>query len=489
MGGNQTFSTEGANFTATSTGGCADYADNVATPVTVGPIKIDLTKPTISAAATTQANANDWYKSDVTVHFTCADNLSGTFSCPADQTLSGEGTALSSTAQTVTDRALNGSDPSNVVTVKIDKTAPSVLLTGVTEGATYPFGSVPTAACSTTDALSGVATQATLNTTGGNGDGSGNLTATCSGATDLAGNGATPVSVHYTVGAPPPTATPTATPTNTATDTPTATPTATPTDTATNTPVPPTATSTNTPTDTATNTPVPPTATPTATSTDTATNTPVPPTVTPTDTPTVKPTVPVTNLYATVQQVRNSLAALLPSGDRKIDQALQKAITKVDQGLSPDFWQLPEGNRLSNQGEKAFHRLRDAIRELRKLSAPPTAITGTIDTLTWVGHTLAEQAIAAATATGGNAKQLTKANKELTKAQQDLAKQRPDLAFSHYEEAWEAAQAALGVVLATSEPDEDPSADDADHVHDGIADADDTDVTVVQRLFLPLIAR
>ena len=190
-----------------------------------------------------------------------------------------------------------------------------------------------------------------------------------------------------------------------------------------------------------------------------------------------------------MQQVRTTLAVLLPSGDNKTDQALQKAIAKLDQGLSPDFWQLPEGNHLSNQGEKAFHRLRDAIKELRTLKAPPSTVTAAIDTVTWVGRTLAEQAIAEATAAGGNAKQLTKANKELTKAQQDLAKQRPDLAFSHYEEAWQAAQAALGVVLAASEPEEELNADDAEHVHEEIADTDDTDETVVQRLFLPLIVR
>ena len=77
-----------------------------------------------------------------------------------------------------------------------------MLLTGVSEGATYNFGSVPTASCSTTDALSGVATQATLSLSGGNGDGSGNFTATCSGASDLAGNSAAPVSVTYTVNPP-----------------------------------------------------------------------------------------------------------------------------------------------------------------------------------------------------------------------------------------------------------------------------------------------
>ena len=48
---------------------------------------------------------------------------------------------------------------------------------------------------------------------------------------------------------------------------------------------------------------------------------------------------------------------------------------------------------------------------------------------------------------------------QMTKAQQDLANQRPDLVFAHYEEAWQAAQAALGVVLAASEPAEDVIAD------------------------------
>ena len=194
-----------------------------------------------------------------------------------------------------------------------------------------------------------------------------------------------------------------------------------------------------------------------------------------------------------MQQVRNNLAALLPSGDRKIDQALQKAIAKLDQGFNPAFWQLPAGNQLSSQGKKAFQRLGDAIKELRSIKSPPPAVTVAIDTVTSVGRTLAEQAIAAATAAGGNAKQLAKANKEMTKAQQDLATQRPDLAFSHYEDAWQAAQAALGVVLAASEPEvptvvDDPA--DADHVHADLADDSNADETaVVQQLFLPLIAR
>ncbi|MFN8491593.1 MAG: PxKF domain-containing protein [Caldilineaceae bacterium] len=194
----QTVSGEGTNQSVTGT--CTDNAGNNATNTQSG-INIDKTAPTLSAAATTQPNANGWYNSNVTVQFTCADALSGlaTNACPADQVLSSEGAAVASTAQTVTDLAGNTSVSSNVVTVKLDKAAPVVTVTGVSNGATYPLGSVPAAGCSTSDALSGVATQATLNVTGGNPDGTGSFTATCSGASDNAGNSATPVSVTYTV--------------------------------------------------------------------------------------------------------------------------------------------------------------------------------------------------------------------------------------------------------------------------------------------------
>jgi polyvinyl alcohol dehydrogenase (cytochrome) len=83
--------------------------------------RIDATPPTIVAAPTAPPNANGWYSGAVTVHFTCSDAGSGipAGACPADQTLVGVGSAISSTAQTVADAAGNVSAPSNVVTVKI----------------------------------------------------------------------------------------------------------------------------------------------------------------------------------------------------------------------------------------------------------------------------------------------------------------------------------------------------------------------------------
>lgn len=167
---------------------------------------IDKTAPTISAAATSAPNAAGWYNVAVTVEFTCADALSGipVDACPASQTLDGEGAAIASAPQTVTDNAGNTSDPSNVVIVQIDHTPPLVTVTGVSEGGVYSLESAPAPGCETTDALSGVATAATVGVSGGAGDGTGDFTATCSDAVDMAGNETPPASVSYRIESAPP---------------------------------------------------------------------------------------------------------------------------------------------------------------------------------------------------------------------------------------------------------------------------------------------
>jgi hypothetical protein len=86
----------------------------------------------------------------------------------------------------------------------LDTTPPVTSVTGVADGATYDLGSVPQAGCSSTDDMSGVSTEATLTLTGGDEQGVGVFTATCSGAQDAAGNVALPVVVHYTVVNPVP---------------------------------------------------------------------------------------------------------------------------------------------------------------------------------------------------------------------------------------------------------------------------------------------
>jgi hypothetical protein len=85
------------------------------------------------------------------------------------------------------------------IAVPVDNDPPKVTVTGVSNGSTYALGRVPTAGCQATDALSGVATPATLSLSGGSRAGTGQFVATCSGAVDKAGNVAAPVSVRFTV--------------------------------------------------------------------------------------------------------------------------------------------------------------------------------------------------------------------------------------------------------------------------------------------------
>lgn len=148
-------------------------------------IKRDATPPTITGSASPAANATGWNNSAVTVSFTCSDAVSGIATC-TDPQLLGEG-ANQPVSGTATDKAGNSAD-TQITGINIDLTAPAVQVTGVTNGATYVLGSVPAAGCATTDALSGVQTNAILGLVGGNSNGVGTFTASCTGATDKAGN-------------------------------------------------------------------------------------------------------------------------------------------------------------------------------------------------------------------------------------------------------------------------------------------------------------
>lgn len=154
-------------------------------------VKVDKTPPTIAAAVTMQPNASGWYSAPVTIHFTCSDALSGIPSgaCPADQVLSTDGSAVSSTAETVTDLAGNQSSPSNVGTVKLDQTPPTISASATkADGSAYMAGTWANQAVTVhytcADATSGVATcpaDQTFGTEGANQTASGT-------ATDAAGN-------------------------------------------------------------------------------------------------------------------------------------------------------------------------------------------------------------------------------------------------------------------------------------------------------------
>jgi hypothetical protein len=121
------------------------------------PVRADCTAPTATPSLAPVANAAGWNKSDVTVTWNWVDNAGGTgidpANCPASSTSSGEGTLT----MTGTCADLAGNPGTASVTVKVDKTPPTLNITGgPTSAATYSYGSVPAApTCTASDATPG----------------------------------------------------------------------------------------------------------------------------------------------------------------------------------------------------------------------------------------------------------------------------------------------------------------------------------------------
>lgn len=162
-------------------------------------IQIDSIAPVMSGAVLTQANANGWYNTNVAVHFSATDTLSGVASVTPDMTVSSEGAGQSVTG-TAFDVAGNRADY-NIDGINLDRTAPLIAVTGVENGTTYNLGLVPQAAYTASDLLSGIAGSTGETTGTPDAFGCGIFTYTVT-AIDKAGNTAV-TSVTYEVKATP----------------------------------------------------------------------------------------------------------------------------------------------------------------------------------------------------------------------------------------------------------------------------------------------
>ncbi|MDQ3870886.1 MAG: hypothetical protein M3301_04625, partial [Chloroflexota bacterium] len=106
---------EGANQSATGT--ATDKAGNSAS-TTLSGINVDKTAPVLAASFT-----SGWHTGDVVVNWSCTDPLSGPAAQPADDTVTGDGSNLSSTAN-CTDKAGNTATKT-VSGIQIDRHAPA----------------------------------------------------------------------------------------------------------------------------------------------------------------------------------------------------------------------------------------------------------------------------------------------------------------------------------------------------------------------------
>lgn len=147
----------------TVTGTATDKAGNTApASVTATAAPTDKTAPTISHTVSPAPNAAGWNKADATVTFSCADETggSGLASCVADggttasRTVGTEtnGTQVSGTAK---DKA--GNTATDSVTVKLDKTNPTITATANgTKNAAGWYKNDVTVSYTASDALSGI---------------------------------------------------------------------------------------------------------------------------------------------------------------------------------------------------------------------------------------------------------------------------------------------------------------------------------------------
>jgi hypothetical protein len=147
----------------------------------------DTAPPTITGNATTQPNGNGWYRNNVRIDWTATDP-SGVDAQPVDTTVATQGGNVTATSPLVCDKVPTPNCGRGTVTgLKIDKTAPVLSVGGVTNGATYTRGAVPTATCQASDPLSGLARACAGVRSGGNSAGVGEFTYRA-GAVDKAGN-------------------------------------------------------------------------------------------------------------------------------------------------------------------------------------------------------------------------------------------------------------------------------------------------------------
>jgi N-acetylneuraminic acid mutarotase len=177
-------------------GGTDDHTQ-LATAERYVPATPDTTAPIVRGSADRAPNAAGWYNAPVTVTWTAEDADDQTVPQPAPTFANNEGANVTYTSGATCDSA--GNCGSGAITLSIDRTAPTVTVTGVADHGTYTLAAVPNPGCATTDQPSGVASAASLAITGGSSLGVGDFTATCANAQDFASNIAGPVTVSYSV--------------------------------------------------------------------------------------------------------------------------------------------------------------------------------------------------------------------------------------------------------------------------------------------------
>lgn len=148
------------------------------------------------------------------------------------------------------------------------------------------------------------------------------------------------------------------------------------------------------------------------------------------------------------EQTLEQLNSIYPTGDKKVDKKLDKAIEHLEKSLDVDLWE--DDLHLTKKGNKVFSEEKNAVHELMKIVKGGGEYSDdaqvAIDSLLGADQLLAQTGYDEAQAYAGDSKvdkELEKYNKEFEKVGEELAKGHYDHAIDHYKKAWEHAQHAL----------------------------------------------
>ena len=146
-------------------------------------------------------------------------------------------------------------------------------------------------------------------------------------------------------------------------------------------------------------------------------------------------------LAAIAAQDQTAALTGLDLQDQKKDshdqKKLDKALKELNKGLADKYW-AADGETLVGKGEHVFRRDARAIRHLQKIDN--IAVKDIIDRIVAIDFKMAQAALAAATAAGGNT---TKVERTMAKAEVALAKGDFSKAVDLYGTAWRNAARAI----------------------------------------------
>jgi hypothetical protein len=143
------------------------------------------------------------------------------------------------------------------------------------------------------------------------------------------------------------------------------------------------------------------------------------------------------------EQAVANLETLLPTGSSGNDHRVETAIGRIEDSLNPDLWET--GVLLdAGQGNHVFDREKQAVQELMKVEPPDdVAAQDAINQLVEADRQLAQVALSAAVADGGDPDRIAKALDEMALAADAIANGDYDKAVGHYKKAWQESIKAL----------------------------------------------